>query len=235
MTEMTETRIEHPEQERSDPGHPVVQVILPVLDEADALGWVLGRMPPGYEPLVVDNGSTDSSVEIARSYDAHVVVEPRRGFGAACFAGLCSATSDLVAFMDADASLDPLQLPLVVGPVAAGNADLVLGSRDPEPRAWPVSARVANRALCLELRRRGAPRLKDIGPMRACRRSGLLALGMEDRRFGWPLEMVLKAVSSGWRVAEVDVAYRRREGRSKVTGTVKGTLRAVRDMGQVLR
>jgi glycosyltransferase involved in cell wall biosynthesis len=212
-----------------------IEVILPVLNEADALGWVLERMPCGYEPIVVDNGSTDASAKIARGLGARVVTEPVRGFGAACFAGLRAARSEVVAFMDADASLDPGELPLVTGPVASRRADLVLGSRRPEPGAWPTTARVANMALCAKLRRRGAPRLRDIGPMRATRRSALLQLNLSDRRFGWPLEMVLKAVGAGWEVVEVDVSYRRRIGRSKVTGTVKGTLRAVRDMSKVLR
>lgn len=212
-----------------------VDVILPVLDEAEALEWVIGRMPPGYAPLVVDNGSADGSADVARRLGARVVTEPRRGFGAACFAGLCAATSEIVAFMDADASLDPRQLPLVTTPVAAGRADLVLGTRRPEAGAWPASARLANRALCWELRRRGAPNLKDLGPMRSCRRTDLLGLSLSDRRFGWPLEMVLKAASAGWQLAEVEVAYRKRVGRSKVTGTLKGTLRTVRDMRNVLR
>lgn len=212
-----------------------VDVILPVLDEAEALAWVLGHMPQGYEPLVVDNGSTDASADIARSFGARVLSEPRRGFGSACFAGLCAATSELVTFMDADASLDPRELPSVTRPVEAGEADLVLGARRAEPGAWPATARLANRALCWELRRRGAPTLSDIGPMRAGRRLELLGLGLADRRFGWPLEMVLKAVLRGWRVVEVEVGYTHRIGKSKVTGTVKGTARAVRDMGRVLR
>ena len=161
--------------------------------------------------------------------------EPRRGFGAACFAGLSAAETELVAFMDCDASLDPVELPLVAAPVAAGDADLVLGARRAEPGAWPLHARVANRALAWELGRRGGPRLRDIGPMRAARREGLLALGIRDRRFGWPLEMVVRAQRAGWRLAEVPVAYRARSGRSKVTGTVRGTARAVRDMAAVLR
>jgi glycosyltransferase involved in cell wall biosynthesis len=212
-----------------------VDVILPVLNEAEALPWVLGRMPHGYRPLVVDNGSSDGSAEVARRLGAEVVTEPRAGFGAACFAGLANATGPLVAFMDADGSLDPAELPVVVAPVACSRADLVLGWRRAEPGAWPAHARVANRALCWELRRRGSARLRDLGPMRAGRREALLALDLRDRRFGWPLEMVLKATSAGWRIEEVGVAYRRRAGRSKVTGTVKGTARAVRDMAKVLR
>ena len=148
----------------------LVDVVLPVLNEAEALPWVLGRMPAGYRALVVDNGSTDGSAEVARRFGVEVVTEPRPGFGAACFAGLTHAESDLVAFMDADASLDPLQLPLVVGEVAAGTADLVLGARAAEPGAWPAVPRLANRFLCRELGRRGGPLLRDLGPMRAARR-----------------------------------------------------------------
>lgn len=212
-----------------------VDVILPVLDEEEGLRWVLPRFPEGFRPVVVDNGSTDASAEVARTFGAQVVEEPVRGFGAACFAGLCAADSPVVAFMDADASLDPRQLPEVVEPVTAGRADLVLGSRRADPGAWPATARLANRVLCWELRRRGAPTLVDLGPMRAGRRTDLLSLHLSDRRFGWPLEMVVRGAQSGWRIAEVEVRYRPRLGRSKVTGTVKGTLRATRDMIGVLR
>ena len=213
----------------------MVDVVLPVLDEREALPWVLGRMPEGYAPLVVDNGSTDGSGALAGSLGARVVREPVAGFGAACFAGLSAATSDVVAFMDCDGSLDPRELPAVAGPVLAGRADLVLGARRAEPGAWPWHARVANRALAWELRRRGGMALRDLGPMRAARREALLALGLRDRRFGWPLEMVLLAGRAGWRLEEVEVGYRARSGRSKVTGTVRGTVRAVRDMAAVLR
>jgi glycosyltransferase involved in cell wall biosynthesis len=213
----------------------VIDVILPVLDEAEALPWVMGRMPRGYRPLVVDNGSLDGSPELAASLGARVVTEPRRGFGAACHTGLVAASSEVVCFMDCDGSLDPSELPRVAGPVEDGGVDLMLGARRPEPGAWPVHARVANRALTLELRRRAGLRLTDLGPMRAGRREALLALGIHDRRFGWPLEMVLLAARDGWRVAEVPVAYRPRVGRSKVTGTVRGSARALRDMATALR
>jgi len=212
----------------------MVDVVIPVLDEAEALPWVLGRMPDGYRAIVVDNGSSDGSAEVAERLGATVVGEARQGFGAACFAGLQAATADVVAFLDGDASLDPVELPLVVVPVIAGTADLVLGARRPEPGAWPLHARLANRALAFELRRRSGRPLSDLGPMRAARRVDLLALGIEDRRCGWPLEMVLRAAAAGWRVEEVDVVYRARTGRSKVTGTVRGSLRAVRDMAAVL-
>jgi glycosyltransferase involved in cell wall biosynthesis len=214
----------------------VIDVVLPVLDEAEALPWVLGRMPDGFRAVVADNGSTDGSADVARAHGAHVVVEPRRGFGAACFAGLQAAEAEVVCFMDCDGSLDPRELPLVADPVAAGRADLVLAARDAERGAWPLPARLANRALALELRRRTGLRLHDIGPMRAARRAELLALGLRDRRFGWPLEMVLRAHAAGWRIEETVAAYRPRQaGRSKVTGTARGFARTVRDMTAVMR
>jgi len=210
-------------------------VVLPVLDEREALPWVLERMPPGYDPIVVDNGSTDGSGELAAALGARVVREETPGFGAACFAGLTAARAELVCFMDCDASFDPRELSRVTDPVAHGTADLVLGARRPAPgAAWPVHARLANGVLALELRRRAGVRITDIGPMRAARREALLALGIRDRRFGWPLEMVLRASAAGWRIEEVPVTYLAREGRSKVTGTVRGTVRAVRDMAGVL-
>jgi glycosyltransferase involved in cell wall biosynthesis len=209
-------------------------VVLPVLDERDALPWVLERMPAGYAPIVVDNGSSDGSGALAARLGARVVAERQRGFGAACWAGLRAAEADVVCFMDCDASFDPRQLPRVADPVAAGRADLVLGARAAADGAWPVHARVANAALAWELRRRTGVPLRDLGPMRAARRTALLGLGMQDRRFGWPLEMVLRAVAAGWRIDEVVVDYHPRAGRSKVTGTVRGTVRAVRDMAAVL-
>ncbi len=210
-------------------------VILPVLDEAGALPWVLGRMPAGYVPIVVDNGSCDGSAAIARRAGAQVIEEPCRGFGAACFAGLTAATDPVVCFMDADASLDPQELPAVAGPVLAGRADLVLGRRLPTARAaWPAHARLANAVLSRSLRRRTGYRLADLGPMRAVRREALLGLGLTDRRFGYPLEMVTRAAAASWRVEEVPVRYHPRTGRSKVTGTALGTLHAIRDMRRVL-
>jgi glycosyltransferase involved in cell wall biosynthesis len=213
----------------------VLDVILPVLDEAQALPGLLARMPAGYRPIVVDNGSTDGSGAIARAHGADVVVEPVRGFGAACFAGLRAARADVVCFMDADGSLDPRELPSVARPVLSRSADLVLGARRAVPGAWPAHARLANRLLAFELRRRCGVALDDLGPMRAARRAPLLDLGIADRRFGWPLEMVLRAAAAGWRIDEVGVSYRPRTGRSKVTGTARGTARAVRDMAAVLR
>ena len=209
-------------------------VVIPVLDEAEAIGEVVGAMPAGYRAIVVDNGSTDDSAAIAAAAGAVVVHEPQRGFGAACWMGLQTAEADVVCFIDGDGSLDPADLPAIAGPILAGEQDLVMGRRIAERGAWPVHARVANRVLSVVLNRRSGSSLHDIGPMRAVRRNDLLELGMTDRRFGWPLEMVVKAQAAGWRIAEVDVPYAERAGRSKVTGTVKGTLRAVRDMSRIL-
>ena len=209
-------------------------VILPVLDEAEALPGVLEAMPDGYRPIVVDNGSVDGSDRIAARLGALVISEPRRGFGSACYAGLMSAKDEVICFMDCDGSLDPEDL-VPICAALDGGADLVIGSRQPEPGAWPIHARIANRALAAELRRRTGLGLSDIGPMRAMRREALLALGMEDRRSGWPLEMVIKADAAGWEIEELPVTYHRRSGRSKVTGTVRGTIQAVRDMSSHLR
>lgn len=217
------------------PPLPTVDVILPCLDEAAALPWVLARVPAGWRALVVDNGSTDGSAETARELGATVVREERRGFGAACHAGLLAAEADIVCFCDCDASLDPSLLLPFTEAVSAGGTDLVLGRRLPERRdAWPTHARFGNLALSHMLRRRTGVRLRDLGPMRAARRTDLLALGLTDRRSGYPLQMVVRAADAGWRVEERDVPYRPRTGKSKVTGTWRGTWHAVRDMRAVL-
>lgn len=212
-------------------------VVIPVLDEVAALPALLTAMPTGYRPIVVDNGSIDGSGPVAADLGATVITEPRRGFGAACWAGLLGADGPdgVVCFMDGDGSLDPRDLPRVAGPVLDGDADLVLGARRPTGRgAWPVHARVANAFLAGELRRRTGVHLADLGPMRAGRAAPLRALGIHDRRSGWPLEMVLRAHAAQWRITEVAVPYAPRTGRSKVTGTVRGTVRAVVDMGRLL-
>ena len=216
-------------------GAPPVEVVLPCLDEAQALPWVLSRMPPGYRAVVADNGSTDGSADVARAHGALVVPVPQRGFGAACHAGLLATTADVVCFMDADASLDPQHLPRVADPVLAGAADLVLGRRRPTTRdAWPLHGRLGNALFAFELRRRSGVSVHDLGPMRAARRQRLVDLGLVDRRSGYALEMIAAAGAAGWRVAEVDVAYAPRTGRSKVTGSVRGTLHALHDMREVL-
>jgi glycosyltransferase involved in cell wall biosynthesis len=212
-----------------------VDVVFPCLNEEQALPWVLSRLPDGYRAIVVDNGSTDDSAAIAREHGALVVSEPRRGFGSAAHAGLLAASAPVVAFCDADASMDPADLASVVDPVVAGNADLVLGRRRPTTRgAWPLHARVANRALALLMRRATGIPLRDLGPMRAARRQALLDLGLLDRRSGYPLEIVLRGHAAGWRITEVDVPYSPRVGRSKVTGTVRGTVTAIGDMSRLL-
>ena len=215
---------------------PDVDVVLPCLNEAGALPWVLARIPAGWRPLVVDNGSTDGSAETARALGATVVHEPRRGFGAACHAGLAAATAEFVCFCDCDASLDPSLLVPFVDEIRSGAVDLVLGRRRPhERRVWPAHARAGNLALARLLRRRTGLRLHDLGPLRAARRAPLLALGLSDRRSGYPLQMVVRAADAGWRITEHDVPYLPRTGASKVTGTWRGTWQAVRDMSRVLQ
>jgi glycosyltransferase involved in cell wall biosynthesis len=209
----------------------VIDVVLPVLDESEAIPGVLARLPAGYRPIVVDNGSSDRSAAIAAALGAVVVTETQRGFGAACYAGLRAARAEVVAFMDCDGSLDPRQLPRVTGPLLDGRADLVLGARRfTSRRAMPPHARWANHYLARRVRHMTGTLLTDLGPMRAARRTDLMDLGITDRRSGWPLEMVLRAGRAGWQIAQVDVDYEPRVGRSKVTGTVRGTLTAIHDM-----
>jgi len=210
-------------------------VVLPALNEARAIPAVVESLPHGYNAIVVDNGSEDATAAVARACGARVVIEARRGFGAACFAGLYAATADVVCFMDCDGSFDGADLPRVADPIISGDADLVLGARRAEAGAWPLHARIGNRALAWEIRRRTMLGLHDLGPMRAARRVKLMELGLVDRRFGWPLEMVLRSWQAGWRIAEVDVTYAPRVGQSKVTGTIGGTARTVRDMARLLR
>uniref|UniRef100_A0AAU2VT64 Glycosyltransferase family 2 protein n=1 Tax=Streptomyces sp. NBC_00008 TaxID=2903610 RepID=A0AAU2VT64_9ACTN len=219
----------------SDNSVPRADIVLPCLDEAAALPAVLGAIPRGWRAIVVDNGSTDGSAELARSLGATVVHEPRRGFGSACHAGLLAAEAEYVCFCDCDGSLDPGLLPGFVRRIADGESDLLLGRRRPDRLgAWPLHARAGNLALSRLLRRRTGLRLHDLGPMRAARRTDLLALGLTDRRSGYPLQMVVRAADAGLRVAETDVPYLSRTGKSKVTGTWRGTWHAVRDMRAVL-
>ncbi|GAA2559266.1 glycosyltransferase family 2 protein [Winogradskya consettensis] len=232
----------------------MTDVVLPCLNEAPALPGLLSRMPAGYRVIVADNGSTDGSAEVARDLGAYVVTVPQPGYGAAVHAGIlaaspsrCSSGSSsassaaeddgIVCVMDADGSFDPAELPLVADPVRAGAARLVLGRRRPVTRgAWPPHARLGNAILASRLRRTTGLPVHDIGPMRAARRDDLLSLGLRDRRFGYPLELLIAAARAGWTVTEVDVAYHPRAAgtHSKVTGTVRGTARAIRDMSAVL-
>ncbi|GAA4575878.1 glycosyltransferase family 2 protein [Micromonospora coerulea] len=214
-----------------------VDVVLPCLDEAAALPGVLAGLPPGYRAVVVDNGSTDGSPEVAAAHGARVVHEPQRGYGAAVHTGLLAARTELVCVLDADGSFDPGELPRLAGPVLTGRADLVAGRRRPVTRtAWPWHARAGNALLAAGLRRRGVP-VHDLSPIRVARRAALLDLGVADRAFGYPLELLLRAAAAGWRIVELDVPYAPRAAgtRSKVSGSVRGTARAVRDMTAVLR
>jgi glycosyltransferase involved in cell wall biosynthesis len=219
-----------------DPGV-VCDLVLPCRDEALALVGLLPEVPAGFRVIVVDNGSSDDTAAVARRLLATVVVEGRPGYGAAVHSGLLAATAELVAFMDGDGSFDPSELVPMVDDVRSGRADLAVGRRRPTSRGtWPWHARAGNALIVAWLRRRIGLPAHDIAPMRVCRRSALLELGVEDRRFGYPVELLQKATRAGWRFVEHDVSYRpRAEGtKSKVSGSVKGTLRTARDFARVL-
>jgi glycosyltransferase involved in cell wall biosynthesis len=215
-----------------------VTVVLPALDEAAALPVALASFPPGVDLLVVDNGSSDDTAAVAAAVGARVVAEPRRGFGAACWAGvLASPAAEVLAFADADGSFDGADLAAVAGPVLGGQADLVVGSRTTgarEPGAMTAFSVAANRALGLACRLLFGIPLSDLGPFRAIHRDTLLALGVRDRGQGWPLEMIGRAGQAGLCVVEVPVRYRPRAGgASKVSGSLRGSLRAITAMAAV--
>ncbi|MFV0460854.1 MAG: TIGR04282 family arsenosugar biosynthesis glycosyltransferase [Actinomycetales bacterium] len=211
-------------------------VVLPCLDEALALPALFDAMPTRWRPILCDNGSRDGSADIARRRGVQVVEVPRRGYGAAVHAGLQASDADVLAVMDADGTLDPRQLDRVAAPVEAFEADLVVGRRRPVNwRNHPLTARTVNAVLTRRVRRGAGVHLHDLGPMRAARRESLLALGVQDRRFGYPLEELMRAGRATWRVREVDVDYGSRAAgsTSKVTGSVRGSLRALHDLGGV--
>jgi glycosyltransferase involved in cell wall biosynthesis len=215
----------------------VCALVLPCRDEAPALTALLPEVPDVFDVVVVDNGSRDGTAEVARRLGATVVREERPGYGAAVHAGLLAARHDLVAFMDGDGSFDPAELLPLLDDVRAGRADLAVGRRRPvAPGVWPWHARAGNGLVVHWLRRRTGMVAHDIAPVRVCRREALLGLGVEDRRFGYPVELLQRATRAGWRVSERDVAYHpRAEGtRSKVSGSVRGTARAARDFWRVL-
>lgn len=198
---------------------------------------LLPRVPPVFSVIVVDNGSTDATAEVASALGAQVVVEPTPGYGAAVHAGLLSATREHVAFMDGDGSFDPADLLSLLAEVAEGRADLAVGRRRPVGRGvWPWHARLGNALVVAWLRRRVALQARDIAPIRVAHRVRLLSLGVGDRRFGYPVELLQKASRAGWRVVEHDVAYHPRAHgtRSKVSGSVRGTARAAQDFLKVL-
>lgn len=220
-----------------DLGHVVCDVVIPCRDEAPALPDLLAKMPAGFAPLVVDNGSRDDTAEVARSLGARVVVEPRAGYGAAVHAGVEAATAGYVAVMDGDGSMDPAQLVPLLADVVEGRADMAVGRRRPvRSGVWPWHARAGNAVVLWWLRRRIGMSLHDIAPMRVARREDLLALGVEDRRFGYPVELLQRATQAQWRFSERDIDYHPRAAgtKSKVSGSVIGTVRAARDFARVL-
>jgi glycosyltransferase involved in cell wall biosynthesis len=210
---------------------PRIAVVIPALDEEEAIGLVIREIPPVVsEIVVVDNGSRDRTAEVARAAGARVVVEPRRGYGQACLTGVAAVPdAEVIAFLDADYSDYPEQLVDVLAPILAGEADFVVGSRNLGQRArgaHPLHAVLGTR-LCVGLMNLLiGTRATDLGPFRAITATALRALGMRDRNFGWTVEMQVKAARRGLRVREVAVDYRPRIGQSKVSGTVSGTVRA---------
>ncbi|WP_372729663.1 glycosyltransferase family 2 protein [Nocardioides sp.] len=216
---------------------PVCDLVLPCKDEAAALVGLLPRVPDAFAVIVVDNGSTDDTAEVAARLGARVVREPVPGYGAAVHAGLMAATQEYVAFMDGDSSFDPDELLDLLADVQAGRADLAVGRRRPVRRGvWPWHARLGNALIIWWLRRRIGFTPHDIAPMRVCRREQLIALDVQDRRFGYPVELLQKVTRADWAITERDVAYHPRAvgTRSKVSGSVKGTVRTARDFWRVL-
>ncbi|WP_344769331.1 glycosyltransferase family 2 protein [Aeromicrobium panaciterrae] len=216
----------------------VCDVVIPCRDEAAALPLVLATVPPGWRVIVVDNGSTDGTADVARSLGAHVISETRPGYGAAVHAGVLAAEATFVAVIDGDASMRLLDLVPMLDLVREGAATMAIGRRRPVSRGvWPWHARAGTTLLAGLIRRRSDFPIHDLAPMRVCRRADLLALGIGDRRFGYPLELMLKAAEAGWTVAEIDVAYQSRAAgtKSKVSGSLTGTARVIRDFAGVLR
>jgi glycosyltransferase involved in cell wall biosynthesis len=210
---------------------PRIVVIIPAVDEEEAIGLVLAEVPPVVsEVIVVDNGSRDRTAEVARAAGARVVHEPRRGYGQACLTGIAAAQgADVFVFLDGDHSDYPSQLVEVLAPILAGEADLVIGSRNLGHRAagaHPLHATLGTRFCVGLMNLLIGTRATDLGPFRAITASALGRLGMRDRNFGWTVEMQVKAARHGLRVREVPVDYRPRIGQSKVSGTLSGTVRA---------
>lgn len=210
-----------------------VALVIPALDEEATIASVVRAVPPRLvrEVVVVDNGSRDATAAAATAAGARVLVEPRRGYGAACWAGVQALGPEIavVAFLDGDGSQDPAELARVLAPLAEHRADLVLGVRDFDrgESDHPWHAVLGTRAVAAVVRWRFGVRLQDIGPFRAIRREALLSLEMRDRGYGWPVEMIVRAARRGLRIAEVPVTQRPRlGGRSKVAGTLSGSLRA---------
>jgi glycosyltransferase involved in cell wall biosynthesis len=212
-----------------------VTVVLPCMNEAESLPGVLAAMPDGYRPLVVDNNSTDGTAEVARRHGADVVTETRPGYGSAVHAGVVAARTPIVAVLDADGSLDPADLPTLVDDLDRG-ADMAIGRRRAvDGVRWPWHARLGTAAVCWRLRQRHGLPVHDIAPMRVVRREALLDLGVNDRRSGYPLELLVRAAAAGWQVVERDVDYGPRTGgKSKVSGSLRGSVVAALDFWRVI-
>lgn len=216
-----------------------VALIIPSLNEEESLPQVLRQVPPGAvdEIIVVDNGSTDHTSAVARQSGARVVSEPRRGYGAACRAGFQATTADVVVFMDADGSFLPHEISKLVEPIFSREADLVLGSRTlraDDAKAVPLHARLGNRVIAYAIGWASGIRITDLGPFRAVKRNTLENLQMQERTYGWPCEMILKASKLRYRILEVPVSYRPRTGgQSKVSGTLMGSVKAALAISRV--
>lgn len=216
---------------------PCCDLVLPCRDEAPALAALLAVVPSSFAVVVADNGSRDGTGEVAERLGATVVHEPVAGYGAAVHAGLMASSREYVAFMDGDGSFDPRELLPLLEDVRSGRADLAVGRRRPVGRGvWPWHARAGNGLVVWWLRRRIGMAVHDIAPVRVCRRDRLIGLDVRDRRFGYPVELLQRATQEGWRVSERDVSYRPRAAgtRSKVSGSVRGTVRTARDFWRVL-
>jgi glycosyltransferase involved in cell wall biosynthesis len=207
-------------------------LIIPALNEAACIGPLLAELPPAlaHELLVVDNGSTDDTAGVAKQFGARVVIEPRRGYGYACAAGVAAASGDLLAFMDGDGSFIPGELAILLAPLLDDSADLVLGTRmrgGMAAGAMPPHQRFGNQLIARLMYRLYGLRLTDLGPFRVIRRDLLSTLEMREMTYGWPVEMIVKAARQGARIVELPVSYRPRSaGVSKVGGTIRGTILA---------
>lgn len=212
-------------------------LVLPCRNEAAALLMLLPAVPAVLRVIVVDNGSSDGTAEVARDLGATVVREGRPGYGAAVHAGIQTARAPLVAVMDGDGSMDPADLLPMVDQVASGAVTMAAGRRRPvDATVWPWHARFGNQLVLAWVRRRTGLQVHDIAPMRVCERKRLLDLAVLDRRFGYPLELLVRAQRAGWTISEHDITYRARAAgtKSKVSGSVRGTMRTARDFAKVL-